>query len=75
MRCLRTGIKHVHHPAVGDLHPTFEAMDLPADPGLSLVTYSAEPGSPSQDGLDLLGSSAATLGHTERAGTAAYLDT
>ena len=71
----RTGIKHVHHPAVGDLHLAFEAMDLPADPGLSLVTYSAEPGSPSQDGLDLLGSWAATLDQTEQAGTAPSMDT
>lgn len=29
-------------------------MELPADPGLSLVIYGAEPGSPSDDGLRLL---------------------
>ena len=33
----------------------------PADPGLSLVVYGAEPGSASQDGLQLLASWAATL--------------
>jgi MmyB-like transcription regulator ligand binding domain len=57
----RTGRKHLHHPVVGDLQLTYEMMDLPADPGLSLVVYSAEPGSASQDGLRLLASWAATL--------------
>jgi hypothetical protein len=51
---------------VGDLHLTFEAMDLPADPGLSIVAYSAEPGSGSEDALTLLASWAATtLDQTE----------
>ena len=36
-------------------------LALPADPGLSLVVYGAEPGSASQDGLRLLASWAATL--------------
>lgn len=56
-----TGRKHLHHPVVGDLHLTYEVMELPADPGLSLVIYGAEPDSPSQDSLHLLGSWAATL--------------
>jgi hypothetical protein len=42
-------------------------MDLPADPGLSLVVYSAEPGTPSEDGLSLLASWAATLDRTDAA--------
>jgi hypothetical protein len=41
-------------PIVGDLHLTFKVMDLPADPELSLIVYSAEPGSGSQDALKLL---------------------
>jgi len=69
VRFHRTGYKDIHHPIVGDLHLTFEAMDLPADPGLSLVVYSAEPGSVSEDGLNLLASWAATLDQT--AGTEA----
>jgi transcriptional regulator with XRE-family HTH domain len=69
VRYHHTGIKHVHHPVVGDLHLTFEALDLPADPGLSLLTYSAEPGSTSQDALELLGSWAATLDQPDRAAT------
>jgi hypothetical protein len=36
-------------------------MALPADPGLTLVVYSAEPGSPAEDALKLLASWAATL--------------
>ncbi|HET9169032.1 MAG TPA: helix-turn-helix transcriptional regulator [Actinospica sp.] len=61
VRFHRTGAKNFHHPAVGDLDLVYDAMELPADPGLTLVAYSAEPGSASQDGLDLLASWAATL--------------
>ena len=45
----------------------FEAMDLTADAGLSLVVYVAEPASTSQDGLNLLASWAATLDQTQMA--------
>ena len=51
-----TGIKELCHPVVGDLQLTFEAMELPADPGLSLIVYGAEPGSATADALRLLGS-------------------
>jgi hypothetical protein len=40
---------------------TFEAMELTADPGLTLLAYGAEPGSPSADALNLLASWSATL--------------
>jgi transcriptional regulator with XRE-family HTH domain len=60
VRFHRSGLKDIHHPVVGDLHLSFEAMELPGDPGLSLVVYSAEPRSPSDDGLRLLASWAAT---------------
>jgi transcriptional regulator with XRE-family HTH domain len=60
VRFHRSGLKDIHHPIVGDLHLSFEVMDLPADPGLSLIVYSAEPGSSSQDALHLLASWAAT---------------
>jgi transcriptional regulator with XRE-family HTH domain len=60
------GDKRFHHPVVGDLNLAFEAMPLPADTGLTLTAYSAEPGSPSHDGLALLASWAATLDHSER---------
>jgi transcriptional regulator with XRE-family HTH domain len=61
VRSHQTGAKHFHHPVVGDLTLTFEMMQLSADPGLSLLAYSAEPGSRSQDALNLLASWTATL--------------
>jgi transcriptional regulator with XRE-family HTH domain len=67
VRFHRTGLKDIHHPVVGDLHLMFEAMDLTADAGLSLVVYVAEPASTSQDGLNLLASWAATLDQTQMA--------
>jgi hypothetical protein len=51
-----TGIKHVHHPLVGELNLNFEAMELVADPGLTMFVYTAEPGSRSEEGLNLLAS-------------------
>ena len=47
----RAATKHMHHPLVGDLTLAFEMLELPADPGLSVLTYSAEPGSPSEDAM------------------------
>lgn len=55
-----TGIKHFHHAVVGDLSLTYDRLDLVADPGLTIFTYTAEPGSRDQDTLRLLGSWAAT---------------
>jgi hypothetical protein len=60
VRFHNTGIKHFHHPVVGDLELTYNRLDLAADPGLTLFTYTAEPGSRSEDALKLLGSWAAT---------------
>ncbi|GAA3703629.1 helix-turn-helix transcriptional regulator [Arthrobacter ginkgonis] len=56
VRFHRTGGKRLNHPLVGDLDLDYEAMELPADPGLVVITYTAEPGSPSQDALNLLAS-------------------
>lgn len=44
MRYHRSGVKKLHHPVVGDLELTYEALELPADPGLTMSTYTAEPG-------------------------------
>jgi len=52
----RSGTKRVHHPVVGDLDLTYEVMDLAADEGLSVTAYAAEPGSRSEQALDLLAS-------------------
>jgi transcriptional regulator with XRE-family HTH domain len=56
----RTGAKTLHHPLVGDLTLDYEALDLPGDTGQRILVYSAEPGSPSQQSLDLLASWATT---------------
>jgi hypothetical protein len=50
----RAGIKSIHHPVVGDLDLTFQGMDLSSDRGLQVLVFSAEPGSASHDGLQLL---------------------
>nr|WP_199853686.1 hypothetical protein [Plantactinospora sp. BB1] len=46
----------VHHPTVGRLGLGFEAMPLPADPGLTITAYSAPPGTPTHEALRLLAS-------------------
>ena len=58
------GVKHFHHPVVGDLSLNFERLDLAADTGLTIFTYTAEPGSRDEEALRLLGSWAATLDQT-----------
>jgi MmyB-like transcription regulator ligand binding domain/Helix-turn-helix domain len=51
-----TGIKLIHHPVVGDLDLPFESFPLSPDLSRSLLTYTPEPGSPTQDALTLLAS-------------------
>ena len=48
---------------VGDLSLAYEAMTLAADPGLTLLTYTAEPGSPSSQALRFLASWAISPDH------------
>ena len=55
-----TGVKRFHHSVVGDLTLAYEGLDMAAEPGLTLTVYTAEPGSPSEEGLRLLASWAAT---------------
>jgi transcriptional regulator with XRE-family HTH domain len=66
VRIHTTGVKRLHHPVVGDLELAFETFPLAADPGQSLLTYTAEPGSPSQHALHLLASWAATTDDTQQ---------
>ena len=56
----RSGRKRLRHPAVGELDLSFEAMELPSEPGLRLNVYTADPHTPAFDGLRLLASWAAT---------------
>jgi transcriptional regulator with XRE-family HTH domain len=60
VRFHRTGTKRLHHPVVGDLDLTYETMALHADDGMTMSVYTAEPGSPSAQALDLLASWSAT---------------
>jgi transcriptional regulator with XRE-family HTH domain len=60
------GTKHFQHPVIGLIDVTFDSMELPADPGLTLTAYSTEPGSPSEDALNLLASWTATAEPAQR---------
>ncbi|WP_413542653.1 helix-turn-helix transcriptional regulator [Citricoccus nitrophenolicus] len=51
-----SGVKHFHHPQVGALELAYEETEFTGDEGLALVIYSAQPGSPSAERLQLLGS-------------------
>src|SRR4029079_3797928 len=64
-----SAVKHFNHPVVGELSLSFNRMDIAADPGLTLFTYAAEPGSRSERALKLLGSWAATTGVLDPAPT------
>ena len=61
VRFHNAGVKHFNHPAVGELHVSYNRLDLAADPGLTIFTYTAEPGSRSEEAMKLLGSWAATV--------------
>lgn len=52
----RTGVKHLRHPVVGDLHLPYEALDLSADVSLRINVYTPEPDSDEQSKLALLAS-------------------
>jgi hypothetical protein len=58
----RSGVQPFHHPLVGDLTLNYDALEIPADPGLTIVAYTAEPGSPARQALDLLAGWSATPG-------------
>jgi hypothetical protein len=64
-----SALKHLDHPVVGKLTLSFNRLDIAADPGLTLFTYAAEPGSRSEQALNLLGSWAATTHAADRAQT------
>jgi transcriptional regulator with XRE-family HTH domain len=50
----RSGVQPFRHPVAGDLTLDYNAFELPADPGQTMIVYTAEPGSPSHDALRLL---------------------
>ena len=55
-----SGAKQFRHPVVGILEMTYHVMDLEDDPGHTITVYTPAPGSPSEEGLRLLASWAAT---------------
>ncbi|MFH8446049.1 helix-turn-helix domain-containing protein [Streptomyces sp. NPDC018026] len=63
VRVYRTGLKRFSHPVVGEIAVSYEAMELLADEGLTMMTYTAEPGTADDERLRLL----ATWATTERA--------
>jgi transcriptional regulator with XRE-family HTH domain len=54
------GEKRFNHPVIGELDLSYNRIELPADPGLMIVAYTAEPGSKSAEAFGLLASWAAT---------------
>ncbi|MFP5345766.1 MAG: helix-turn-helix transcriptional regulator [Actinomycetes bacterium] len=61
VRYYRSGVQPFCHPVVGDLDLAYVAMELPVDPGQTVVAYTAEPGTPSEEKLTLLASWSATV--------------
>ncbi len=51
-----TGTKRFHHRVVGDLELAYEGLELPGDPGQTLITFTCEPGSASAEALGFLAS-------------------
>jgi len=54
VRLHRTSTKQMHHPVAGLLELTGEALELPGDAGLTIITYTVEPATPSSEALQFL---------------------
>jgi transcriptional regulator with XRE-family HTH domain len=65
----RGGVKRIHHPVVGELTLAYDALEVAADEGLTIMAYSAEPGTPASDALNLLASWAATVEQDDSSGS------
>ena len=62
VRAHARGVKRFRHPVVGELTLHYDHLQLAADPALTMITYTAEPGTTSSDNLSLLASWAASAG-------------
>jgi transcriptional regulator with XRE-family HTH domain len=58
------GTKRFHHPIVGELVLAYEELAITANPGHILMIYTAEPGSPSAERLQLMASWQKTTNHS-----------
>ncbi|TDW21836.1 helix-turn-helix transcriptional regulator [Kribbella kalugense] len=52
----RSGAKLLTHSIVGDLEFGYESFELSTDPGLVMLVYTVEPGSPTAEAMSILGS-------------------
>jgi transcriptional regulator with XRE-family HTH domain len=66
VRQYRTGTQPFRHPLVGDLTLSYEALQLTADIDLTLIVYTAELDSPSQEALNRLANWSQNLDKTSR---------
>jgi transcriptional regulator with XRE-family HTH domain len=56
VRAYGRGVKRFQHPVVGALTLRYDFLQLAAEPALTMITYTAEPGTTSHDNLSLLAS-------------------
>ena len=61
----RTGRKTFRHPLIGLVDITWDVFSMPGEPGLSIVTYTADEHSESAEKLTVLASWTATRGENE----------
>ena len=61
-----SGLKHMHHPEVGHLELNFEVLTPPDESGHRILMYTADPGTPAAEALQLLTSSDTGLGGEAR---------
>lgn len=61
------GSKNINHPVVGRLELMFDTLPIAQAPGLTMIVYTAAPGTPTADALQLLASWAATQAQTRDA--------
>lgn len=62
----RTGVARFRHPIAGELTLAYQDLDIPTDPGLTILVFLAEPGSPSEEALRKLPVHAADMGTDAR---------
>lgn len=63
------GTKMLRHPVAGELTLDWDALACVSDPDQQLVVWTAEPGTPSHDGLRILASWAAGTARSASAAT------